>query len=166
MSRKKSLLSETSEFTDTKIDDKNSSKPKKKKWSLKKKLFISLLLIVAFVSSGFLYEYKQKRSHFVHYKFVPGFGFYGLGLMHFLGNLTMTATAAMRNLVDAGQFSNLPGGFKAKGVRMVGDNDPIAPGEFKEVEATGIDLNPSAIEFVLIIPPKTLHKIPLTSLSE
>ena len=72
MSRKKSLLSETSEFTDTKIDDKNSSKPKKKKWSLKKKLFISLLLIVAFVSSGFLYEYKQKRSHF----FIPTNGVY------------------------------------------------------------------------------------------
>jgi hypothetical protein len=61
--------------------------------------------------------------------------------MHFLGNLTMTATAAMRSLVDAGQFANLPGGFKAKGVRIVGDNDPISPGEFKEVEATGQDLN-------------------------
>jgi hypothetical protein len=82
---------------------------------------------------------RQKRSHFVHYRFVPGFGFYGLGLIHFLGNLTMSATAAMRSLIDAGQFANLPGGFKAKGVRMVGDNDPISPGEFKEVEATGID---------------------------
>ena len=84
---------------------------------------------------------KEKRSHFVHYRFVPGFGFYGLGLIHFLGNLTMSATAAMRSLIDAGQFANLPGGFKAKGVRMVGDNEPIAPGEFKEVEATGIDLS-------------------------
>jgi hypothetical protein len=84
---------------------------------------------------------RQKRSHFVHYRFVPGFGFYGLGLIHFLGNLTMSATAAMRSLIDAGQFANLPGGFKAKGVRMVGDNDPISPGEFKEVEATGIDLS-------------------------
>ena len=67
---------------------------------------------------------KEKRSHFVHYRFVPGFGFYGLGLIHFLGNLTMSATAAMRSLIDAGQFANLPGGFKAKGLRMVGDNDP------------------------------------------
>ena len=58
---------------------------------------------------------KEKRSHFVHYRFVPGFGFYGLGLIHFLGNLTMSATAAMRSLIDAGQFANLPGGFKAKG---------------------------------------------------
>ena len=56
---------------------------------------------------------KEKRSHFVHYRFVPGFGFYGLGLIHFLGNLTMSATAAMRSLIDAGQFANLPGGFKA-----------------------------------------------------
>ena len=72
MSKKQSLLSEKSEYTDTKIDDKNSSKPKKKKCSLKKKLFISLLLIVAFVSSGFLYEYKQKRSHF----FIPTNGIY------------------------------------------------------------------------------------------
>jgi hypothetical protein len=82
---------------------------------------------------------REKRSHFVHYRFVPGFGFYGLGLIHFLGNLTMSATAAMRSLIDAGQFANLPGGFKAKGVRIVGDNDPISPGEFKEVEATGIE---------------------------
>ena len=72
----------------------------------------------------------EKRSHFVHYRFVPGFGFYGLGLIHFLGNLTMSATAAMRSLIDAGQFANLPGGFKAKGIRIVGDNDPISPGEF------------------------------------
>ena len=88
---------------------------------------------------------KEKINHFVHYRFVPGFGFYGFGLIHFLGNLTMSATAAMRSLIDAGQFANLPGGFKAKGVRMVGDNDPIAPGEFKEVEATGVDLSKAII---------------------
>jgi hypothetical protein len=84
---------------------------------------------------------KEKKIFFTHYRFVPGFGFYGLGLIHFLGNLTMTATAAMRSLVDAGQFANLPGGFKAKGMRIVGDNDPISPGEFKEVEATGNDIS-------------------------
>ena len=102
---------------------------------------------------------KEKRIHFVHYRFVPGFGFYGLGLIHFLGNLTMTATAAMRNLVDAGQFSNLPGGFKAKGVRMVGDNDPIAPGEFKEVEATGIDLSKAIIPLPYKEPSSTLYQM-------
>jgi len=102
---------------------------------------------------------KEKRIHFVHYRFVPGFGFYGLGLIHFLGNLTMTATAAMRNLVDAGQFSNLPGGFKAKGVRMVGDNDPIAPGEFKEVEATGIDLSKAIVPLPYKEPSSTLYQM-------
>ena len=102
---------------------------------------------------------KEKRSHFVHYRFVPGFGFYGLGLIHFLGNLTMSATAAMRSLIDAGQFANLPGGFKAKGVRMVGDNDPIAPGEFKEVEATGIDLSRAIVPLPYKEPSSTLFQM-------
>ena len=102
---------------------------------------------------------KEKRMHFVHYRFVPGFGFYGLGLIHFLGNLTMTATAAMRSLIDAGQFANLPGGFKAKGVRMVGDNDPIAPGEFKEVEATGIDLSKAIVPLPYKEPSSTLYQM-------
>ena len=102
---------------------------------------------------------KQKRSHFVHYKFVPGFGFYGLGLMHFLGNLTMSATAAMRSLIDAGQFANLPGGFKAKGVRIVGDNEPIAPGEFKEIEATGVDLSKAIVPLPYKEPSQTLFNM-------
>jgi hypothetical protein len=102
---------------------------------------------------------REKRSHFVHYRFVPGFGFYGLGLIHFLGNLTMSATAAMRSLIDAGQFANLPGGFKAKGVRMVGDNDPIAPGEFKEVEATGIDLSRAIVPLPYKEPSQTLYQM-------
>ena len=102
---------------------------------------------------------KEKISHFVHYRFVPGFGFYGLGLIHFLGNLTMSATAAMRSLIDAGQFANLPGGFKAKGVRMVGNNDPIAPGEFKEVEATGIDLSKAIIPLPYKEPSSTLFQM-------
>ena len=98
----------------------------------------------------------QKKLHFTHYKYVPGFGFYGLGLIHFLGNLTMTATTAMRSLVDAGQFANLPGGFKARGVRMVGDNAPISPGEFKEVEATGVDLSKAIIPLPYKEPSQTL----------
>tara|TARA_R110002033_G_scaffold46570_1_gene91308 strand:- start:9064 stop:11583 length:2520 start_codon:yes stop_codon:yes gene_type:complete len=102
---------------------------------------------------------RQKIMHFVHYKFVPGFGFYGLGLIHFLGNLTMTATAAMRALIDAGQFANLPGGFKAKGVRIVGDNDPIAPGEFKEIEATGMDLTKSIVPLPYKEPSSTLFQM-------
>ena len=102
---------------------------------------------------------QQKISHFVHYRFVPGFGFYGFGLMHFLGNLTMTATAAMRSLVDAGQFANLPGGFKARGVRIVGDNDPISPGEFKEVEATGTDLSKAIVPLPYKEPSSTLFQM-------
>ena len=102
---------------------------------------------------------REKKLHFTHYRFVPGFGFYGFGLMHFLGNLTMTATAAMRALVDAGQFANLPGGFKAKGVRVVGDNDPIAPGEFKEVESTGIDLSKAIVPLPYKEPSSTLYQM-------
>jgi hypothetical protein len=102
---------------------------------------------------------KEKKLFFTHYKFVPGFGFYGLGLIHFLGNLTMTATAAMRSLVDAGQFATLPGGFKAKGMRIVGDNDPIAPGEFREVEATGNDLSKMIINLPYKEPSQTLFQM-------
>ena len=102
---------------------------------------------------------KEKKVYFTHYKFVPGFGFYGLGLIHFLGNLTMTATAAMRSLVDAGQFANLQGGFKAKGVRIVGANDPIAPGEWKEVEAVGNDLSKMIIPLPYKEPSQTLFQM-------
>jgi hypothetical protein len=79
--------------------------------------------------------------------------------MHFLGNITMTATAAMRSLVDAGQFANLPGGFKAKGVRMVGDNEPIAPGEFKEIEALGADLSKAIVPLPYKEPSGTLFQM-------
>ena len=104
-------------------------------------------------------ERYEKKMHFTHYRYVPGFGFYGLGLIHFLGNLTMSATAAMRSLLDAGQFANLPGGFKAKGVRIVGDNDPIAPGEFKEVEATGVDLSKAIVPLPFKEPSNTLFNM-------
>ena len=101
----------------------------------------------------------EKMVHFTHYRFVPGFGFYGLGLIHLIGNLTMTATSAMRALVDAGQFANLPGGFKAKGVRVVGDNDPISPGEFKEIEALGMDINKAVVPFNYKEPSQTLFQL-------
>ncbi len=101
----------------------------------------------------------EKMIHFTHYRFVPGFGFYGLGLIHLIGNLTMTATSAMRALVDAGQFANLPGGFKAKGVRVVGDNDPISPGEFKEIEALGMDLNKAIVNLPYKEPSQTLFQL-------
>jgi GH24 family phage-related lysozyme (muramidase) len=102
---------------------------------------------------------RERETYFAHYKFVPGFGFYGLGLIHLLGNLTMSATAALRSLVDAGQFSNLPGGFKARGVRVVGGNDPISPGEFREVEATGMDLQKSIVPLPYKEPSQVLFQM-------
>ena len=102
---------------------------------------------------------QAKQTYFTHYKFVPGFGFYGLGLIHLLGNLAMSATSALRSLVDAAQFSNLPGGFKARGVRIVGGNDPIAPGEFREVEATGLDLQKSIVPLPYKEPSQTLFNM-------
>jgi GH24 family phage-related lysozyme (muramidase) len=102
---------------------------------------------------------RERETYFAHYKFVPGFGFYGLGLIHLLGNLTMSATAALRSLVDAGQFSNLPGGFKARGVRIVGGNDPISPGEFREVEATGMDLQKSIVPLPYKEPSQVLFQM-------
>jgi hypothetical protein len=102
---------------------------------------------------------SEKMIHFTHYRYVPGFGFYGLGLIHLIGNLTMTATSAMRALVDAGQFANLPGGFKAKGIRVVGDSDPISPGEFKEVETLGMDLSKSIVNLPYKEPSQTLFQL-------
>jgi chaperonin GroES len=102
---------------------------------------------------------REKKMFFTHYKYVPGFGFYGLGLIHFLGNLTMSATLAMRSLLDAGQFANLPGGFKARGIRIVGGDDPIAPGEFREVEATGMDLNKAIVPLPYKEPSQTLYQL-------
>jgi hypothetical protein len=77
---------------------------------------------------------KQKRQHFVHYGYVPGFGFYCFGLVHLIGAATKSGTMLMRQLVDAGTLSNLPGGFKTKGLRVKGDDTPIAPAEFRDVD--------------------------------
>ena len=82
-------------------------------------------------------ELKRKIQYFVHYKFLPGFGFYGLGLIHTIGGLSRTATAALRQLIDAGTLSNLPAGFKARGLRIRDDDDPLQPGEFRDVDAPG-----------------------------
>jgi len=79
-------------------------------------------------------EAKQKRQHFVHYGYVPGFGFYHLGLIHLIGAFSKSGTMLMRQLVDAGTLSNLPGGFKTRGLRVKGDDTPIAPGEFRDVD--------------------------------
>ena len=75
-----------------------------------------------------------KRQHFVHYQYIPGFGFYGYGLIHLIGGYAKSATMIMRQLVDAGTLSNLPGGLKARGLRVKGDDTPISPGEFRDVD--------------------------------
>ena len=79
-------------------------------------------------------ETKQKRNHFVHYGYVPGFGFYCFGLIHLVGAFAKSGTSIIRQLVDAGTLSNLPGGFKSRGLRIKGDDTPIAPGEFRDVD--------------------------------
>ena len=80
---------------------------------------------------------KKKVQYFVHFKFLPGFGFYGLGLIHMIGGLSRTATAALRQLIDAGTLSHLPAGFKARGLRIRNDDEPLSPGEFRDVDAPG-----------------------------
>lgn len=81
-------------------------------------------------------DQKDKRlDHFVHYKFLPGLGFYGFGLIHMIGGLTTSVTAILRQLVDAGTFANLPGGLKVKGMRIEGSDKPIEPGEFRDVDS-------------------------------
>jgi hypothetical protein len=77
---------------------------------------------------------KQKRQHFVHYGYIPGFGFYCFGLIHLIGAYAKSGTSILRQLVDAGTLSNLPGGFKTRGLRIKGDDTPISPGEFRDVD--------------------------------
>ena len=77
---------------------------------------------------------QLKRQHFVHYQYIPGFGFYGYGLIHLIGGYAKSATMLIRQLVDAGTLSNLPGGLKSRGLRVKGDDTPIAPGEFRDVD--------------------------------
>jgi hypothetical protein len=79
-------------------------------------------------------ETKKKRNHFVHYGYIPGFGFYCFGLIHLIGAFAKSGTSILRQLVDAGSLSNLPGGFKTRGLRAKGDDTPIAPGEFRDVD--------------------------------
>jgi hypothetical protein len=80
---------------------------------------------------------KKKRLHFVHYRYLPGLGFYGTGLIHLIGGLAKSATSILRQLVDAGTLSNLPAGLKARGLRIKGDDTPLMPGEFRDVDVPG-----------------------------
>jgi hypothetical protein len=104
-------------------------------------------------------EIKRKIQYFVHYKFLPGFGFYGLGLIHTIGGLSRTATAALRQLIDAGTLSNLPAGFKARGLRIRDDDDPLQPGEFRDVDAPGGAIRDSLMPLPFKGPDQTLFQL-------
>ena len=104
-------------------------------------------------------EKKRKIQYFVHYKFLPGFGFYGLGLIHTIGGLSRTATAALRQLIDAGTLSNLPAGFKARGLRIRDDDEPLQPGEFRDVDAPGGAIRDSLMPLPFKGPDQTLFNL-------
>jgi len=104
-------------------------------------------------------ELKRKIQYFTHYKFLPGFGFYGLGLIHTIGGLSRTATAALRQLIDAGTLSNLPAGFKARGLRIRDDDDPLQPGEFRDVDAPGGAIRDSLMPLPFKGPDQTLFNL-------
>jgi len=102
---------------------------------------------------------KKKIQYFTHYKFLPGFGFYGLGLIHTIGGLSRTATAALRQLIDAGTLSNLPAGFKARGLRIRDDDEPLQPGEFRDVDAPGGAIRDSLMPLPFKGPDQTLFQL-------
>jgi len=102
---------------------------------------------------------KQRVQYFVHFKFLPGLGFYGFGLIHMIGGLSRTATVALRQLLDAGTLSNLPAGFKQRGVRVRDEASPIQPGEFKDVDAPGGNLREAFFPLPYKEPSATLLQL-------
>jgi hypothetical protein len=97
-----------------------------------------------------------KRQHFVHYSYVPGFGFYGLGLIHIIGGYAKAGTSLIRQLVDAGTLANLPGGLKSRGLRIKGDDEPIEPGEFKDVDVPSGSIRENIMPLPYKEPSQTL----------
>jgi hypothetical protein len=102
---------------------------------------------------------KLKRNHFVHYVYVPGFGFYGFGFIHLIGGYAKAATSIIRQLVDAGTLVNLPGGLKAKGLRIKGDDTPIAPGEFRDVDVASGSIRDNILPLPYKEPSQTLYQL-------
>ena len=102
---------------------------------------------------------KKKISYFVHFKFLPGLGFYGLGLIHMIGGLSRTATVALRQLLDAGTLANLPAGFKTRGVRMRDDAQPLQPGEFRDVDVPGGNIKDQFMQLPFKGPDQTLLQL-------
>ena len=104
-------------------------------------------------------ESRMALQHFVHYKFLPGFGFYGFGLIHMIGGLSRAATSILRQLIDAGTLSNLPAGFKARGVRIRNDDEPLQPGEFRDIDAPGGDIRNAISPLPYKEPSNTLAQL-------
>jgi hypothetical protein len=104
-------------------------------------------------------ETYQKRQHFVHYGYVPGFGFYCFGLIHLVGAFAKSGTSLIRQLVDAGTLANLPGGFKARGLRVKGDDTPIAPGEFRDVDVPSGSIKDNLMPLPYKEPSQTLYQL-------
>jgi hypothetical protein len=102
---------------------------------------------------------RKKKAYFVHYKFLPGLGFYGFGLIHMIGGLSKTATLALRQLLDAGTLSNLPAGFKVRGIRIRDDDKPLQPGEFRDVDAPNGTIAGSLINLPYKGPDQTLFSL-------
>ena len=102
---------------------------------------------------------KRKRQYFVHYKFLPGLGFYGFGLIHMIGGLGRAATSILRQLIDSGTLANLPAGFKARGLRIRNDDEPLNPGEFRDIDAPGGDIRSSIIPLPFKEPSGTLAQL-------
>ena len=102
---------------------------------------------------------KLRRMHFVHYQYLPGLGFYGFGLIHMIGGLAKSATSILRQLVDAGTLSNLPGGLKARGLRIKGDDSPIMPGEFRDVDVPGVAIRDNITFLPYKEPSPTLFSL-------
>ena len=104
-------------------------------------------------------QLKKKKEYFVHFKFLPGLGFYGFGLIHMIGGLSRTATAALRQLLDAGTLSNLPAGFKQRGIRVRDEAQPLQPGEFRDVDAPGGNLRDAFMTLPFKEPSGTLLQL-------
>ena len=100
---------------------------------------------------------KLKRQHFVHYQYIPGFGAYGFGLFHLIGGFAKSATSLMRQLIDAGTLANLPGGLKTRGLRIKGDDTPIAPGEFRDVDVGSGTIRDNILPLPYKEPSQTLY---------
>jgi len=109
---------------------------------------------------------KLKRLHFVHYQYIPGFGAYGFGLFHLIGGFAKNATSLMRQLVDAGTLSNLPGGLKSRGLRIKGDDTPIAPGEWRDVDVASGNIRDSILPLPYKEPSTTLYNLLNTIVDE